>query len=301
MSLLVVGSVAFDSIRTPFGQAEEILGGAATYLSVAASWFAPVRVVAVVGEDFTERHRDVFRARSIDITGLERAPGRSFRWRGEYVGGMNEAHTLETHLNVFAEFAPKIPPAYRESEYLFLGNIDPVLQLHVREQLPNVRLVGLDSMNYWIDGKLADLKKALAAVHIVMLNESEVRMLSGQHNLRAAAKSVQALGPRTVVVKRGEHGVTLFGEQSIFSAPAYPLEKVHDPTGAGDTFAGGFMGHLARTGDNSDSNLRRAVIYGSVMASFAVEEFGLERLLTLTPQEIETRYREFKSLTHFDA
>lgn len=301
MSLLVVGSVAFDSIRTPYGQAEEILGGAATYLSVAASWFAPVRVVAVVGEDFTDRHREVFRARSIDITGLERAPGRSFRWRGEYAGAMNEAHTLETHLNVFAEFAPKIPPAYRESEYLFLGNIDPVLQLHVREQLPNVRLAGLDSMNYWIDGKLEDLKKALAAVHIVMLNESEVRMLSGHHNLKSAAKAVQALGPRTVVIKRGEHGVTLFGEQSIFSAPAYPLEKVHDPTGAGDTFAGGFMGHLARTGDHSDSNLRRAVIYGSVMASFAVEEFGLERLLTLTPQEIEARYREFKSLTHFDA
>lgn len=193
MSLLVVGSVAFDSIRTPYGQAEEILGGAATYMSVAASWFAPVRVVAVVGEDFSERHREVFKSRSIDINGLERAPGRSFRWRGEYVGAMNEARTLETQLNVFAQFAPKIPSAYRESEYLFLGNIDPVLQLHVRKQLPHVRLAGLDSMNYWIDGRLPDLKKALAEVHLVMLNEGEVRMLSGRHNLKEAAKAVQAL------------------------------------------------------------------------------------------------------------
>jgi sugar/nucleoside kinase (ribokinase family) len=301
MSLLVVGSVAFDSIRTPYGQAEEILGGSASYLSVAASWFAPVRVVAVVGEDFSQRHRDVFKARAIDITGLERASGRTFRWRGEYVGDMNEAHTLETQLNVFANFAPKIPPAYRESDYVFLGNIDPVLQLHVRRQLPKARLAGLDSMNYWIGEKLADLKKALAEVHILIVNEGEVRMLSGHHNLKAAARAVQDLGPRTVVIKRGEHGVTLFREGSIFSAPAYPLDKVHDPTGAGDAFAGGFMGHLARTGDSSDSNLRRAVVYGSVMASFAVEEFGLERLLTLTPQEIESRYREFKTLTHFDA
>lgn len=301
MSLLVVGSVAFDSIRTPYGQAEEILGGSATYFSVAASWFAPVRVVAVVGEDFSERHRNVFKARSIDITGLERVAGRTFRWRGEYVGDMNEAHTLETQLNVFAKFAPKIPPSYRESDYVFLGNIDPVLQLHVRKQLPKARLAALDSMNYWIGGKLAELKKALAEVDILVVNEGEVRMLSGHHNLKTAAVSVQKLGPGTVVIKRGEHGVTLFAEGSIFSAPAYPLDQVHDPTGAGDTFAGGFMGHLARTGDSSASNLRRAVIYGSVMASFTVEEFGLERLLTLTPLEIESRYREFQTLTHFDA
>jgi len=301
MPLLVVGSVAFDSIRTPYGQAEEVLGGSATYLSLAASWFAPVRVVAVVGEDFSDRHLGVFKARSIDIAGLERVPGRTFRWRGEYVGDMQEAHTLETQLNVFAEFAPKIPPSYHDSEYVFLANIDPVLQLHVRRQLPKACLAGLDSMNYWINGKLADLKSALGAVDLLVVNESEARMLSGHHNLKVAAESLQKLGPRAVVIKRGEHGATLFAGTSIFSAPAYPLDKVRDPTGAGDSFAGGFMGHLARTGDSSDANLRRAIVYGSIMASFAVEEFGLERLQCLTQQEIDTRYREFKTLTHFDA
>lgn len=301
MPLLVVGSVAFDSIRTPYGQAENVLGGSATYLSLAASWFAPVRVVAVVGEDFSERHLGVFTARSIDIAGLARVPGRTFRWRGEYAGDMQEARTLETQLNVFAEFAPEIPSSYHDSEYVFLANIDPVLQLHVRRQLPKARLVGLDSMNFWINGKLGDLKNVLAEVDILLLNEGEARLLSGHHNLKKAAETVQKLGPGTVVIKRGEHGVTLFAGASVFSAPAYLLDKVCDPTGAGDTFAGGFMGHLARTGDSSDSNLRRAVVYGSVMASFAAEEFGLERLLCLTPQEIETRYREFKTLTHFDA
>jgi len=301
MPLLVVGSVAFDSIRTPHGQAEEVLGGSAMFLSLAASWFAPVRVVAVVGEDFSDRHLGVFKARSIDIAGLERVPGRTFRWRGEYVGDMQEARTLETQLNVFAEFAPKIPPAYHDSEYVFLANIDPVLQLHVRRQLPKARLVGLDSMNFWIDGKPAELKKALAEVDILFVNEAEARTLSGHHNLRKAAENLQKLGLRAVVVKRGEHGATLFADGSIFSAPAYPLDKVCDPTGAGDSFAGGFMGHVVRTGDTSDANLRRALVYGSTMASFAVEEFGLVRLLSLTSEEIETRYREFKTLTHFDA
>jgi len=301
MPLLVVGSVAFDSIRTPHGQAEEVLGGSATFLSLAASWFAPVRVVAVVGEDFSDRHLGVFRARSIDTAGLERVPGRTFRWRGEYVGDMQEARTLETQLNVFAEFAPKIPPAYHDSEYVFLANIDPILQLHVRRQLPKARLVGLDSMNFWIDGKPAELKKVLAEVDILFVNEREARTLSGHPNLKKAAESLQKLGLRAVVIKRGEHGATLFAGNSIFSAPAYPLDKVCDPTGAGDSFAGGFMGHLARTGDTSDVNLRRALVYGSVMASFAVEEFGLVRLLSLTSEEIDTRYREFKTLTHFDA
>lgn len=301
MSLLVVGSVAFDSIRTPHGQADDVLGGAATYFSVTASWFTPVRVVAVVGEDFTERHLRVFTNRSIDTTGLERAAGRTFRWRGEYRGDMNEAQTLETQLNVFEQFAPKIPASYLESEYVFLGNIDPVLQLHVRRQLPAARFVGCDSRDYWIQGKLDDLKKTLAAVDVLAVNEGEARMLSGQASLKKAAGLIQKLGPHIVVIKRGEHGASLFAEDSVFSAPGYPLEEVQDPTGAGDTFAGGFMGHLARTGDLSMPNLRRAVIYGSVMASFAVEEFGLGRLLRLTPQEIEARFREFKPLTHFDA
>lgn len=300
MSLLVVGSVAFDSIRTPHGMAEEILGGSATYFSVTASWFAQVKLVAVVGEDFTERHLQVFANRSIDTAGLERAPGKTFRWRGEYVGSMNEARTLETRLNVFEQFQPKIPPAYLQSEFVFLGNIDPVLQLHVRQQLPKARLVALDSMNFWIQGKPEDLRRALAAVDALIVNEGEARMLAGCQNLNRAAAAIRELGPRTVVIKRGEHGVSLFTGHRVFCIPAYPLDEVHDPTGAGDTFAGGFMGHLARTGDMSEANLRRAVVYGSAMASFAVEEMGLERLLRLTPAEIETRFREFKSLTHFD-
>jgi sugar/nucleoside kinase (ribokinase family) len=300
MSLLVVGSVAFDSVHTPHGHADSILGGAATYFAVAASWLTPVRVVAVVGEDFSEQHLSVFASRAIDTTGLERAAGKTFRWQGEYVGDMNEARTLDTQLNVFERFAPKIPASYLASEYVFLGNIDPVLQLHVREQLPSTRLVGLDTMNYWIRGKLEALKKTLAAVDVLLVNEGEARMLSGEWNLTKAAAAIQKMGPRSVVVKRGEHGVSLFTAGSIFSAPGYPLDQVQDPTGAGDTFAGGFMGHLARTGDLSEPNLRRAVVYGSVLASFAVEEFGLSRLLRLTPQEIEARFREFKTLTHFD-
>jgi sugar/nucleoside kinase (ribokinase family) len=258
-------------------------------------------VVAAVGEDFGEEQLRVFHDRGVDTAGLERLPGRTFRWSGEYVGDMNEARTLETHLNVFERFSPKIPSSYLDSEFLFLGNIDPVLQLHVRRKLPTARLAAMDSMNYWIKGNLADLKKTLAEVDILMINETEARMLSGVFNLKKAAAAMQKMGPRTVVIKRGEHGVTLFSESGIFSAPAYPLDEVHDPTGAGDTFAGGFMGHLAKVGELSDANLRRAVIYGSVMASFAVEEFGLSRLLRLTPKEIEARYSEFKTLTHFDA
>jgi len=301
MALLVVGSVAFDSIRTPHGKVENLLGGSATYFSVAASWFTSVNVVAVAGDDFGDEQLRVFHGRGIDTAGLERAQGKTFRWSGEYVGDMNEARTLETQLNVFEQFSPKIPALYQESEFVFLGNIDPVLQLHVRRQLPKARLVALDSMNYWIKGKPEDLKRTLAEVDVLVINETEARMLSGIFNLRKAAQAIRGMGPRAVVVKRGEHGVTLFSESSIFSAPAFPLEEVHDPTGAGDTFAGGFMGHLARAGSLSDADFRRAVIYGSVMASFAVEEFGLARLVRLTPDEIETRYREFRNLTHFDA
>lgn len=301
MALLVVGSVAFDSIQTPCGREDNILGGAATYFSVTASWFTQVSVVAVVGDDFGEDQLKVFRSRTIDTQGLERSPGKTFRWRGEYVGDMNEARTLETQLNVFESFAPKIPPSYRDSEFVFLANIHPALQLHVRSQLPKARLVGLDTMNYWIQGTPDDLRKALAAVDVLVINEGEARMLSGERNLTRAAAAVRGLGPRILVVKRGEHGVTLFSEKSIFSAPAYPLDRVSDPTGAGDTFAGGFMGHLAKTRDLSEANLRRAVVYGSTMASFAVEDFGLRRLLRLTEGEIRARYREFKDLTHFDA
>jgi sugar/nucleoside kinase (ribokinase family) len=301
MALLVVGTVAFDSIRTPHGRAENILGGSATYFSLAASWFVPVKIVAVVGDDFGEEQLRLFQGRGVDTAGLERVPGKTFHWSGEYGGDLNEARTLETHLNVFEEFSPTIPASYLDSEFVFLGNIDPVLQLHVRRQLPKARLAALDSMNYWIKGKPEELKKALAEVDVLLINETEARMLSGISNLKKAAEVIRKMGPRTLVIKRGEHGVMLFSDGGIFAAPAFPLDEVHDPTGAGDSFAGGFMGHLAKAGDFSHVQLRRAVIYGSVMASYAVEEFGLARLLRLTPQEIEARYREFKNLTHFDA
>jgi sugar/nucleoside kinase (ribokinase family) len=300
MSLLVVGSVAFDSIQTPYGEAEEIAGGSATYFSVTASYFTPVNVVAVVGEDFGDEQMQIFQGRRIDTQGLERAQGKTFRWRGKYQGDMNEAQTLETQLNVFQSFAPKIPSSYLNSEFVFLGNIDPALQLHVHKQLPRARVVACDTMNYWIQGKPEDLKKTLAAVDALVINEGEARMLSGVENLRRAASIIQKLGPRILIVKRGEHGACLFQDQSIFFAPAFPLEQVHDPTGAGDSFAGGFMGYLAKTGDLSEPSLRRALVYGSVMASFAVEEFGLSRLLRVQPEEIETRFKEFKAMTHFD-
>jgi sugar/nucleoside kinase (ribokinase family) len=301
MSLLAVGSIAFDSIRTPYGEVDDILGGSATFFSVTASWFTSVAVVAVVGDDFGEEYFRVFHDRGIDTAGVERVAGRTFRWKGEYTGDMNQAHTLETHLNVFESFVPKIPAAYLDSTFLFLGNIGPALQLSVRRALPNLRASALDTMNFWIQGMPEDLAKVLATVEILLVNEGEARMLSQQHNLKKAAAVIEGLGPRVVVIKRGEHGATVFNGKSIFTVPAFPLDQVFDPTGAGDTFAGGFMGHLARTGDLSDANVRRAAVYGSVMGSFAVEEFGLGRLLRLTSGEIESRYREIKNLTQFDA
>jgi len=300
MSLLVVGSVAFDSIQTPHGQVEDVLGGSATFFSLAASWFTPVRIIAVVGEDFGEEHFKIFRQRPIDAHGIERVPGRTFRWKGEYVDDMNQAHTLETQLNVFENFVPKVPAPYLDTEFLFLGNIDPALQLKVRQAFPKLRASALDTMNYWIQGMPAELAKVLATVDILIINESEARMLSGQQNLKKAAEKIQCMGPRTLVIKRGEHGAILFSQNTIFALPGFLLEEVHDPTGAGDTFAGGFMGYLAQTGDLSESNLRRAVVYGSVMGSFAVEEFGLQRLLRLAPGDIEARYQELKALTQFD-
>lgn len=301
MSLLAIGSIAFDSIRTPYGEVKEILGGSATFFSVTASWFTSVSVVAVVGEDFGDEHFQVFRERSIDTRGVERVPGRTFRWKGEYLGDMNQAHTLDTQLNVFESFVPKIPEAYLDSKFLFLGNIVPVLQLNVRRALLKLTASALDTMNYWITGTPDDLAKVLATVEILLINEGEARLLSKQSNLKKAAAIIQKMGPRILVIKRGEHGATLFTGSSVFTVPAFLLDEVFDPTGAGDTFAGGFMGHLARSGELSDANLRRAAVYGSVMGSFAVEEFGVGRLLRLTPAEIESRYREIKTLTHFDA
>jgi sugar/nucleoside kinase (ribokinase family) len=299
-SILVVGSVAFDSLKTPFGTAEEILGGSATYFSVAASYFSNVRVVAVVGSDFPEKHIEVFHKHKVDTAGLERVSGRTFRWKGEYGYDLNEARTLDTQLNVFETFKPVIPEAYRESEYVFLGNIDPELQMSVLEQIKRPRVVACDTMNFWIKGRVEAVKRTIAKVDILIINDAETRMLANEPNLVRAANRVLAMGPKTLIVKRGEYGVLMFNGTSIFGAPAFPLEDVYDPTGAGDSFAGGFMGALAHGGDINERVFRRGIIYGSVMASFNVEQFGLNRLTNLTREQIDDRFRQFKTLTHFE-
>jgi sugar/nucleoside kinase (ribokinase family) len=300
MSLLVVGSVAFDAIETPFGKVERTLGGAASYFALAASYFAPVRVVAIVGDDFTDRDSAVFRGRGIDLAGVEHAPGKTFFWAGRYSPNMNERATLATELNVFAEFRPTLPDPYLDSAYIFLGNIDPTLQrlvLHQVRRKPKV--VGLDTMNYWIDRTPAELRETLKHTQILMINDDETRQLTGEHNLMRAARHVFKLGPRTLVIKRGEHGALMVHDKFLFSVPGFPLEEVHDPTGAGDSFAGGFMGYLASAGRLNERSLRCAMVYGSVLGSFAVERFGVERLTKLTRREITARARLFSSLTSF--
>src|SRR5262245_3226622 len=299
-SILVVGSVAFDSLKTPFGEADEILGGSATYFSIAASYFAPVRVVAVVGSDFPDKHLEVFRKHQVDTTGLAQVQGKTFRWKGEYGYDLNEAKTLDTQLNVFETFKPVIPEAYRSSEYVFLGNIDPELQLSVLEQIERPRVVACDTMNFWIKGKLEAVKRTIAHVDILIINDAETRMLANQPNLVRAARAILEMGPKTLIVKRGEYGVLMFNGKSVFGAPAFPLEDVYDPTGAGDTFAGGFMGALAHAGEVTERAFRRGIIFGSVMASFNVEQFSLNRLTNLTRDEIDERFRQFKALTHFE-
>ena len=300
MQILVVGSVAYDTVRTPFGAATEVLGGSAAYFSVAAAFFTDVRLVAVVGEDFAEEYLQLLRERRVDLEGLSRVPGRTFRWRGEYGFDLNEAKTLETHLNVFATFRPRIPPAYRESEIVFLANIDPDLQREVLGQVAAPRLVAADTMNFWIMGKPESLRETLKQVHTLLINDAEARMLAGEPNLVKAARKLLSWGPQSLVIKRGEYGALMFSDGWWFSAPALPLEQILDPTGAGDSFAGGFLGYLANTGNFSLDNIRKAVIMGSVMASFAVEDFSLNRLTRLTYPEIEARYREFKALVHFE-
>lgn len=300
MSILVVGSVAFDSVKTPFGKAEEILGGSASYFSVAASFFAPVRLVAVVGEDFPKESLELFRKFSIDIRGLKQVPGKTFRWTGEYSSSLNEAKTLNTQLNVFENFRPQIPMNYQHSDYVFLGNIDPVLQAKVLSQVEKPKLVACDTMNYWIEFKPEELRKTLSMVDILIINDSEVRMLTKEHNLTKASRLIAEWGPQTLVVKKGEYGVAMYHSGSVFAAPAFPLEELSDPTGAGDSFAGGFVGFLAKSGRVDDKSLRNAVIYGSVMASFNVEEFSLNRLKSITSSEIQDRYLQFKRLTHFE-
>jgi len=299
MPILVVGSVAYDTVETPFGQAEQVLGGSASFFSVAASFFAPVNLVAVVGEDFGEEQLAAFRDRPIDLEGLERTEGKTFHWQGKYSLDLNSRDTIRTDLNVFEFFKPKIPASYRTSEAVFLGNIDPVLQREVLDQVEGPRLVACDTMNFWIDGKPEELRELLRDVQVLLINDAEARDLSGEWNLVKAARAIREMGPRTLVVKKGEHGVLMFTGEGSFAAPAYPLEEVFDPTGAGDTFAGGFLGYLASTGEVGDPALRRAVIVGSALASFCCEAFSLDRLLTLTREEIEERYGLFQRLTRF--
>ena len=299
MGILVVGSVAFDSVETPFGKMDSILGGSATYFSTSASFFTDVSLVAVVGEDFPQEHVDFLKSRNIDLGGLSRESGKTFHWKGKYGYDLNEAQTLETHLNVFENFKPVIPAEYRGADYLFLANIDPELQMEVLNQVDKPRVIACDTMNFWISSKPEALKKVIERVDILIINEGEARQFTGEANLVKAAKKILALGAKTLIIKRGEYGVLMFTASSIFAAPAYPLEEVFDPTGAGDTFAGGFMGYLANTGDLSEEGIRQAIVFGSVMASFNVEDFSLDRMRRLDYKEIEARYRSFKALTSF--
>ena len=310
MSILVVGSVAFDNIVAPSGTVNDCLGGAATHFALAASYFTQVRVIGVVGEDFTPEHEAVLTKRGIDTTGIERAPGLSFHWTGSYVESLNEAKTLGTDLNVFATFEPKIPESYKDSEYLFLANIDPVLQARVRSEMSKVKMVCGDTMNYWIADHTENLKKVLRELDVLLINDGEVKMLSGESNLLLGAKKVLAMGPKTLVVKHGEYGATaFFGDRSFagvssitlpFRAPALPLEEVVDPTGAGDSFAGGFYGYLASQPELTPKVFRTAMFYGGVMGSFAVERFGTERLQGVTRQEIDERFKLFVEMSHLD-
>jgi sugar/nucleoside kinase (ribokinase family) len=300
MSLLVVGSVALDSVETPFGKAEDVLGGSATFFAASASHLCGVQLVGVVGSDYPVQKLEPLKKRGVDLAGLEHAEGRSFRWRGRYRHDLNAAETLETHLGVFSNFHPKIPEQFRSAEFVFLGNIDPRLQLDVLTQVDRPKLVACDTMNFWIESRRPELLELLSHVDLITLNEGEARQLTEKYNLIKAARWIMSKGPKLVIVKKGEHGAFMFSEREIFFAPAYPLEEVFDPTGAGDSFAGGFMGYLARSGDLSERSLRRAVVYGSAMGSFAVEKFSIERLLEVGPDDVSARIREFHQLVNFE-
>jgi sugar/nucleoside kinase (ribokinase family) len=301
MSILVVGSVAFDAIQTPFGKVDRCIGGSATYFSVAASFFAPVELVAVVGDDFSEDDASIFKGRNINIDGLQRVKGeRSFFWSGEYGFDLNVAKTRDTQLNVFAGFKPQLNERQRAADVLFLANIDPELQMDVLKQAKRPRLVALDTMNYWISSKHEALERIFREVDLIIINEAEVRQFMKEANLVKAARAILALGAKTLVIKRGEYGVLMVTRDAVFAAPAYPLENVFDPTGAGDTFAGGFLGYLASRQDITDRELRRAIIFGSVLASFTVEKFSLDRLREISLREVQERYADFRALTHFE-
>jgi sugar/nucleoside kinase (ribokinase family) len=300
--LLIVGSVALDSVETRAGKRVEVQGGAASYVAVAASFLAPgaPRLVGVVGDDFPEPHTRYLEERGIDLAGLERVPGRTFRWSGVYAPDFSTRTTLDTQLNVFETFRPKLPSGWGASRYLFLANIDPVLQLGVLEQADKPAFVACDTMNFWIAGKRAELVRLLERVDMLLLNDEEARQLSGEANLPAAARAIRKLGPRAVVIKRGDAGALLFHEGGVFAAPAFPIEDVVDPTGAGDSFAGGFMGWIAREGDTSPETIRTAMILGSVLASFSVEDFSLDRFRRLDLGQIRERFAAFADLVHFE-
>ena len=305
MSILAVGSVAFDNITTPSGHADNVLGGAATYFGLAASYFTDVRIVAVVGEDFTAEHENVLKKRGVDTRGIEHAKGKTFRWGGKYQENLNEAKTDFTDLNVFENFQPRIPAEYKDSQFLFLANIHPSLQGAVRRELSEVKLTGGDTMNFWIQGANAELRETLSLVNILLINDGEAKMLAGETNLPRAAKKVLAMGPQALVIKHGEYGATIFFREGAFGigkhpfrAPALPIEEVKDPTGAGDSFAGGFMGYIASQEALNREVIKRALFYGGVMGSFAVEKFGTERLQSLTRGEIDARFQVFRELTH---
>lgn len=301
MSLLVVGSVAFDAVETPFGKCDKMLGGSASHFSVSASFFCPVSIVGVVGGDFSATEQAVFDEHGIGTADLEKIPdGKTFRWQGRYDYDLNVAHTLDTQLNVFADFKPKLSEASKKSRLLFLGNIQPDLQREVREQMPDAELVALDTMNLWIEHTRDSLLRTIKGVDVVIINDAEARQLTGIPNLIKAAREILSWGPRALIVKRGEYGAALFTPENYFAIPAYPLESVFDPTGAGDTFAGGFMGYLSSQQTIDEAAMRRAMIFGSVMASFNVEEFGTNRVRRLTHDEINERFRAFKQMTHFE-
>lgn len=299
MSIIVVGSIALDTVKTPYGEKKEALGGSALYFSSAASFFTKVSLIGVIGRDFPQADIQFLARRGVDLSGLEVTDGQTFRWAGSYTGDMNEATTHATHLNVFQSFRPKLSPAHEKAEFVFLANIDPVLQRDVIAKVKKPKAVGCDTMNFWITGKRDELRETLKHVDIMFVNDAEARQLSGQSNLVKAARAIRAMGPRILVIKKGEHGAMLFSGFGVFAIPALPIENVFDPTGAGDSFAGGFMGYLAAQGRISDAVLRRAMVYGSVMASFNVERFSMDRLKTLRKPEIRERFNQFRKLTSF--
>ncbi|MGI9533926.1 MAG: PfkB family carbohydrate kinase [Thermodesulfobacteriota bacterium] len=300
MSLLVVGSMALDSVKTPFGEAENVLGGSASYFSLAASLFTQVNIVAVIGSDFPSEHIDLLEEKNINLNGVKKEEGNTFRWKGEYGYDLSEAKTLATHLNVFETFSPTVPESFQDLEYVFLANIDPEIQLSVLEQVKNPKLVACDTMNFWIENKVDKLKNLLNHVDILMINDSETRELAGEPIMVKAARKIMDMGPKILIVKRGEYGALMFSDEGIFYAPSYPLEEVFDPTGAGDTFAGGFMGYVSSRKITSINDYKKAVIYGSVLASFTVEDFSVNRLANIKKEEIDTRYLAFMKLSNIE-